>query len=223
MDLGILCITKLEPYSIPFITEMQSIARNMDSELVLATDGVLATVRAEQFFTYARVVQVQSQGYLESVHDDAVDQCRAPYILRLDDDERCSPAMVDWLYDRRYQSRDHWKFSRAAMWTPLTYLRSPALWPDHQTRLSVQAKMKGRGHIHAGSPHGGGWCAPVAIEHHKFLVKTFEQRRMIAEVYDRISSGCGTGHFFKEFHLPEEVYGSNLPLAPWNDGSVTYE
>jgi hypothetical protein len=223
MDFGILCITKTESYSLPFIAEMQRIAKTLDSELVLAADGNLAHCRAELNFPDARVLRVKSKGFLESVHDQAVDFCQAAFILRLDDDELCSPAMVDWLFERRYRTHDHWKFPRAAMWTPTTFVRSSALWPDHQTRLSIKSKMQGRGSIHAGSPHGGGWCAPVAIEHHKFLVKSVAERRAIAETYDRILPGSGTGSFFKEFHLPEEVYGSELPLAPWNDGSVTYE
>lgn len=223
MDLAILCITKMEAFAIPFVKKMSEIARSLDSELVIAADGSRAMRSVEDFLPYARSVEVKSQGYLESVHDEAVDHCRAEYILRLDDDERCSPAMIDWLHQRNYRTHDHWKFPRAAMWSPITYLRSPSLWPDHQTRLSVRSKMKGRGHIHAGSPHGGGWCAPVAIEHHKFLVKSVEERRKIAKTYDRIMQGSGTGDFFKAFHLPEEVYGLDLPLAPWNDGSVIYE
>ena len=222
MDLAILCITKVEQHALPFLAEMQSVSRLLDAEFVIAADGDYAFVRAENQFAWARVVQVESKGYLESVHDEAIDHCRARMVLRLDDDERCSPAMVRWLRSRDYRLHDHWKFARAAMWTRETFISSPQLWPDHQTRLSSKEKAKGRNSLHAASPHGGGFCAPVAIEHHKFIVKTMQQRQAIADNYDRIWAGAGSNGMLA-FQLPELAYGEHMPLAAWNDGTVIYE
>lgn len=217
-DLTIACITKVEAFAPPFLLAMQDAARNLDAEFLIGADGEDAVLRANAQLQQARVVRVNSRGFLESVHDDLIRHCTTSYVLRLDDDEKMSPAMLDWLMDRAYRTSDHWKFPRANMWTPTTFLRSSHLWPDHQTRLSVQTKALGRTHLHAGSPHGGGRPAPVAIEHYKFVVKTREERLQIAHRYDEIQGGCGTGGMLP-FNLPEDFY-TDLPIEGWGDGLV---
>jgi hypothetical protein len=218
-DLTIVCISKIEAYATLFLHEMQGLASQLDCSFVIGADGLSAERRAYAQFPYATsIVAVESKGYLESVHDMVIDRVQTPYVLRLDDDEKASPAMVDWLYDRAYRADDHWKFPRANLWTLTTFINSPHLWPDTQTRLSVKTKAGGRGVIHAGSPYGGGRPAPVAIEHHKFIVKTYEERLRIAERYDTISKGCGTGGMIP-FNLPEDFY-KELPLDAWKDGAV---
>jgi hypothetical protein len=222
MDLSILCISKIEPFSLQFIGSMRDLAYRLGAEMVIAADGDDAVIRAEETFgTKVQIFPVLSEGYLESVHDIAVSVCTGDCVLRLDDDEQCSSAMINWLTAEKYKAYDHWKFPRAAMWHGGMYLRSPQLWPDHQTRLSVKSKALGRTTLHAGSPHGGGFCAPVAIEHYKFVVKTFTQRMRIAENYDRIWAGSGTNGMLA-FSLPELAYGDNLPTAVWGDGTVDY-
>jgi hypothetical protein len=139
-------------------------------------------------------------------------------VLRLDDDERCSDAMIKWLVDQEYRACDHWKFPRANMWTDTHHLVSAQLWPDHQTRLSTRAKSGGRRHVHDGSPYGGGRPAPVAIEHFKFVVKSQEERQKIADRYDSVRQGFGSGGMLA-FSLPELVYDS-MPIKRWGDGSV---
>jgi hypothetical protein len=62
----------------------------------------------------------------------------------------------------------------------------------------------GRTSIHCGSPHGGGDVAPVVIEHHKFLVKSLDERLRLARHYDTVGGG-GTGWNFP-FNVPELAY-----------------
>jgi hypothetical protein len=219
-DLTILTVTKVEPFSPNFLLAMQDLARTLGCEFVIAADGQVAEFKANALCHYSRIVRVDSVGFLESVHDDAIKAIKTPYVLRLDDDEKASPAMIDWLSDRAYRAADHWKFARANLWTPTTYIRSGQLWPDHQTRLSIKAKAQGRNAIHAGSPFGGGRIAPVAIEHYKFIVKSYTDRLKIAQSYDKIMNGSGTGGM-KAFNLPEDVY-DKIPLEEWKDGSVDY-
>lgn len=219
-DLTIVCISKVEAFASPFLLAMQDLARRVDAEFVIGADGRTASYRAHAQFHYARILELNSKGWLESVHDECVEQCTTPYILRLDDDEKTSPAMTEWLMDRCYRAADHWKFPRANMWTAHTFINSPQLWPDHQTRLSVKSKATGRTSIHAGSPHGGGRVAPVAIEHYKFVVKTYIERAKIAHSYDKVQLGLGTGGM-KAFNLPEDVY-DEIPLEAWGDGSVNH-
>jgi hypothetical protein len=133
-------------------------------------------------------------------------------VLRLDDDETASPAMVKWLLDGMWQTADHWKFPRMNLWLDreqkvenVLALDTPQLFPDHQTRLSRVDLAGGRTHVHAGSPHGGGEEASACIYHWKFIVKTYAERLAIAQSYDKVAQGAGTGGM-KVFSLPEDVY-----------------
>ncbi len=219
MTLSLLLVTKAERYAQPFLAAADDLAYDLGAQLVLACDGEDAIARLGTFMATDAAVLVRSQGYLESVLDQAIEACTGDYILRIDDDERCSPAMVRWLRDERYLAADHWKFSRAHLWRDTGHLiLSNQLWPDLQTRLSMAAKAGGRRSIHAGSPFGGGELAPVILEHHKFLVKTKHEREAIARAYDRVATGAGTGGMLP-FSLPEAAY-DELTLAPIGDGTL---
>ena len=217
MTLSILCVTKGEQYSRPFLLWMNALATRLEeAEFVVAVDGdenAVASVQ-ELLRPLAGVLQVESKGYIESVLDQAVAACAGEYVLRLDDDERCSPAMEKWLEDQAYVAAPHWKFPRAHVSTDSSRhaIVNPPLWPDHQTRLSLKEKSGGRRTVHAGSPYGGGKEAPVLIEHWKFRVKDASERRRIAEVYDSVTPGYGTGGM-KAFNLPEEVF-TDFVLRP---------
>lgn len=206
--LSLLCITKAEPHSRPFLRHfaqtVESLGHN-DAELVIAADGERAMRSISAGFP-TRVVPVLSRGYLETVLDAGVDACEGHMILRLDDDERVSPALLRWLKEKKYLDAEHWKFPRVHFWRDReTILLTPQLYPDHQTRCSLKRLSGGRHAVHAGSPHGGGTEAPAAIEHHKFLVRSYEDRRRIAQSYDRWAQGYGTGPFLA-FSLPEDAY-----------------
>lgn len=217
-SLSVLCVTKVEPYSYPFLERLAFLADVCGAELVLMLDGPDAERRLQKrpSVLYRAWCEVTtSKGFIESVLDQAVAACSGDYILRLDDDEQVSPAMIEWLQRQMYFAADHWKFPRMHMWHG-GYIVNPPLWPDHQTRLSVKSKSGGRHTIHAGSPFGGGELAPVAIEHYKFLVKSYDERKAIAELYDRVHPGYGTGGMLP-FSLPEDAL--TIEVAPVHDGS----
>lgn len=206
--LSLLCVTRAERYARPFLADLAVVGARLGAEVVCAADGAEAVERLQRLGLPVRVVPVISKGYLESVLDEAVAACTGDYVLRVDDDERLGPGMVTWLAAGGYAAHDHWKFPRMHLWgDTMTWIVTPHLWPDWQTRLSVKAKSGGRPAVHQGSPFGGGEEAPddVYLEHHKFLVKPAEVRRRIAQGYDRFSPGFGTGDM-KPFSLPEEVY-----------------
>lgn len=197
-DLTILCVTAGEPYAHRFIDWMRRDADVLDAEFVLIEDGR----------------DVQSDGTIESVLDEAISRCPDGYILRLDDDERMTYDMVAWLAGGAYQAADHWAFPRANLWpTEHTYVANRPLWPDLQTRLSVKALAGGRRAVHAGSPYGTGRVAPCVIEHHKFLVRTREERERLVERYEAVQPGAGRDYVM--FSLPElyEDYLVCKPLA----------
>ena len=206
--LSILTVTKAEPFACRFLRRMSRLAEAADAEFVIAGDGAAARLQLRHwgFTEDAIVVSVESAGFLESVLEAAVRCCSGKYILRLDDDEAASEAMERWVCGHQFTEETHWKFPRMHLWggTSQVLLNGP-LWPDHQTRLSIRKKAGGRHTVHAGSPFGGGVLAPVAIEHHKFLVKTAAERLAIAQRYDRIHAGYGTGGFLP-FNLPEEAF-----------------
>jgi len=121
--------------------------------------------------------------------------------------------MLDWLLAGKYRNQLHWKFSRIHLWADdQTTIINPPLFPDHQTRLSVRQLAGGRGIIHCGSPHGGGELAPVAILHHKFLVKSIHERQHIRQQYNQIMPNAGES--FLPFSVPEDYYSGIYDLKP---------
>lgn len=182
-DLTILCVTQREPFAASFLAELADLADAIGASYV-EYDG-------------------RGTGCIEHVLDDAIAECPDGYILRVDDDEVVSYPMKSWLIDRSYVEADHWAFPRRNLWPDENaYITSPPLYPDLQTRLSVKAKSGGRWSPHDGSPFGTGTVAPVGLEHHKFLVRSYDERRAIVDRYDSIMPGAGSG--WRAFSLPEE-------------------
>lgn len=213
----VMMITKGEPHSKRFLGEALTLARIMGGKLLVGADdgGGENGISENDDIT---VVSVKSNGTLESVHDAVLALAPDGYVLRLDDDEKASPAMMQWLAAKHYETADHWKFPRGHFWGgEELMLYTPHLWPDHQTRLSLKSKAGGRNTIHCGSPFGGGELAPVAIEHHKFLVKDRAERQAIANRYDTVAQGAGSGMI--AFSVPEVAYaGEEIRLVEFGDG-----
>lgn len=221
--LSIVCVTRAEKFAIPFLQQMEQLAQNLDAEFVIAADGqnALHALANEDFSCLIMMVNVLGPS-LEEVLDKAVAACSGIYVLRLDDDERCSPAMVKWLEDLKYAGDDHWCFPRVHFWkNDTTALITEHLWPDLQTRLSVKSKSGGRIQLHAGSPYGPGQRAPVAIEHHKFLCRPYAERQAIAARYDAFHKGFGTGMMLP-YSLPEDAYKAPVRLVGYTDGRVPW-
>ena len=212
MLLSLLCITQGASSTRPLLADMAQLATLLDAEFTVVADGWMAQAELREY--PVNLVPVKSQGYVESVLDYGVQHCHGDYVLRLDDDERCSPAMVTWLRSRKYEAADHWKFPRMHLWGDAeSVLMAAPLFPDHQTRLSVVTKAGGRPSLHAQSPFGDGELAPVAIEHHKFLVKSRMERERTAAKWHQAD--------MKVFSLPEDVLHDAL-LVEKGDGRVPW-
>lgn len=209
-DLSILCITRAEECVLPLLYKLRvdTLDLGRSAEFVLIADGEQAhyTLSHNDFDSLSKgsnIPIVRSQGYIESVLDEALDFTSGKYILRMDDDESISPSMFKWLASGQYTQHDHWKFSRVHLYGDEShYITNPPLYPDHQTRLSIRSKSGGRHTVHCGSPYGGGELAPVPIYHHKFLVKSMETRQEIVDRYERLQAGAGVN--FISFSLPEQ-------------------
>jgi hypothetical protein len=249
-DLTILCVTRGDPKAMPFLWEMSGLATKLAStpewprplRFVIGLDHADHSVRRRVEHEFCdghqlcepKFLHFSGNGFIEYILDQAIVHCDTKYILRLDDDERCSPAMVKWLMERKYREADHWSFPRANLWwlesevdilspgdedilPTLCYIATPPLWPDIQTRLSIWQKSGGRTNIHQASPFGAGRIAPVAIEHHKFLLYSEKDRRASLARYEELQPGAGSGHF-ECFSVPEVL--GKLDLRPLGDGTV---
>jgi len=186
--ISILCVTKNEPHAEPFLTAMENDAKVIGAEFVRVVDGV----------------DVHSNGCIESVLDQAVSMCHGDYVLRLDDDESLSGGLRRWLQVPSSLASGIYTFPRRNLWGNDThYITNDLLCPDLQTRLTTKDKAGGRGMIHGGSPFGIGTIISLPILHHKYLVRSYEERKAIAETYESISPGAGFG-FYKIYSLPED-------------------
>jgi hypothetical protein len=205
--LTILCVTRGEACVLPLLRQMGDLALELGAEWVLGLDGeaALAVAIEEDFGRIAKLVAVQSDGYLESVHDTVLAAAGGDYVFRLDDDESCSEELRHWLTRKAYTTHRQWSFPRQHLWaTPGQFLVHPILWPDYQTRLSQRAYAGGRTTIHCPSPFGKGVKATATILHHKFLIRPVEERALIAGNYEMVKPGAGTGKF-QVFATPEWI------------------
>lgn len=220
-DLSILCVTRAEECVLPLLRQLPQISRLIGAELILAADGREAFESLAQdelghgrydpqtgLMIWPGLFKIESSGYIESVLDWCINLTTGRYVLRIDDDESLSPPMINWLRNGDYKKSEHWKFSRAHLigTSPQSdprVITSPPLWPDHQTRLSTREKSFGRSSIHCGSPHGGGDLCPYPIIHHKFVIKSREEREAIIQRYEGVQPGAGSG--FRHFSVPELI------------------
>lgn len=154
------------------------------------------------------VVRVTASTVIEDVLADAHAACGTEWVLRLDDDETLSAPAVSWLWSWLRSDQTGVSvigFPRANLWGGEgTMLAEEYMWPDPQMRLTRRG-AETRSAIHQGlSPDR---FSPAVILHHKFLVKSREDREAIARRYEATSAGCGLGEHYVRFSLPEVAFG----------------
>ena len=183
--ISVLCVTKREPFTAPFLKLFSQLAKEIGGEYVEIVDG-------------------REAGVLEDILDNAIAECHGDYILRLDDDETASDGLAQWLKSKEYERGDLYAFPRQHLWRdPNHFIVTPPLWPDYQTRLSTKEKAGGRKEVHAGSPFGTGRIVDHPIIHWKFLVRTKQEREEIANRYESRRKGAGHSPIYQPFNLPE--------------------
>ena len=214
MKITVLCVTRGAPRTDRFLSDLERLAQELRGQFVIALDGD-ALPRVYD----AKVLHVVSKGYFGSVLDEAVAACDGEYILRIDDDERVSPAMFTWLMGESWHKADNWSFPRQCFWqNEQQYLTTPPWYPDHQTRLSVKAKSGHRPLPHDPSLYGFGDWAPVAIEHHELLVKTFEERWKFFQHLSR-ARGREMSDLEAQRWQPE-TWPDRITVAPYEEGAA---
>jgi hypothetical protein len=218
--LSVLCVTNGDGQHVPlFVQRLAEIARHIRAEFILGLDGETAQQAGwVNLPDITRTIPLRAggTGVLEDVLDQAIDGCDSDWILRLDDDEMPSAALVRWLDRGDYMrgSETVYSFERAYLWgNEEHYITNDPLWPDWQTRLTVRERAGGRRTVHAGSPWGAGTMVRgLPIMHYKFLVRNMEQRMVIARHYERSQPGAGLGALFSKYNLPE-VFLGNIDTA----------
>jgi len=220
VELSIICVTKGEKRIYPYLEKMHRHASILGAEFIIALDMTFANLND---FTYLQklspvIMLVHSKGYIESVLDTALKGTKGQWTLRLDDDEEMSYAMVRWLLARQFLTSDAWQFPSAALWpNPRYFITTPPLWPDAHLRLVTWDDTEWKDEVHAGASISSK-MAPVSILHHKYLLKSYHERKVIARNYDKIKLGAGTG-VHKPFTLPEECL-DEITVAPIGNGYV---
>ena len=221
MNLSIVCVTNDDGRQAgSFIKRMIRLARTLDAEFVLGLDGKAAQESDMRKFA-DKVVDLPAHDVplLEKVLDIAIEACTGKYVLRLDDDEVVSSALEDWLKTGAYQNGGLFAFPRVYMWGDDQHvLANEGMWPDLQTRLGLKSLMFGVNSIHAGNPNGTGLVVPYALEHHKLLVKSYAERKQIADRYEAVKPGAGYSFTYGRYNTPEDIYGE-LIVKPYTDGN----
>lgn len=221
MNLSVVCVTNDDGRQAgAFIERMSQLAKRLGAEFVLGLDGKPAQESNMRAFADKAIdLPAHDVPLQEIVLDIAVQACAGDYILRLDDDEAVSPALEKWLSEDKYKSGSLFAFPRVYMFGDAQHvLANEGMWPDLQTRLGSKRLMLGVNSIHAGNPNGTGLVIPYALEHHKLLVKSYAERRQIADRYEAIRQGAGYSHTYARYNTPEDIY-EELMVKSYTDGN----
>jgi hypothetical protein len=209
MNLSVLCVTNNKYGDAgKFILALHTFCTQTGAELVLGLDREKAQRAAWRNLANI-ALNLEADKLQEDVLDQAVAACTRDWIFRIDDDETISPALAEWLGHRYYQALgyDLYAFPRVHFWPDEHHIISnDGVYPDLQTRLGRKNKMYGVNHVHAGNPNGTGAVVPYALEHHKLICRTLEQRKEIAAHYESIRPGAGTRLEYARSNWPEQFF-----------------
>lgn len=219
-SLSIICMTRGTIHNADFLFDLTEAAVALGAEMLVGVDGVREY--PVPISLRMKVLPIQTDGFVESGLNQLARHAQGRFVLRLDDDESISPAMLQWLKEKRYEGAPAWVFATAALWgDDKHFITSPPFWPDTHVRLTAW-------HLASdwpNEPHGKpSWVrtarpAPVAIRHHKFLVRTYEERKAIADGYEAKLKGGGHGKRLV-YNLPEAVL-KQLTVSSVGDGPLS--
>lgn len=207
-------MTRGEGHARRFLESMGGYASKIGCSFVIAFDRCEHKDYGQQ-----RSVDVDCsrRGIVEDALVMAHEECGTDWIFRLDDDESIDDRAVSWLGRFMKYPEDgkrSFGMSRLNLFgSENRYIVEEGLYPDYQTRL-LRSDINAPSEIHESPP--ADYTVDWPILHHKFLVKTYEQRRKTAEKYDSTRKGAGFGDWFLRFSLPEDAFsgGPNTKEFP---------
>jgi len=207
MSISVLVVTRGEPHTPRFLTHASRIAQFLHAEFVIGCD------RCEVRLGGAKVVPLDASAcpMIETVLEQAVAACEGDWILRLDDDETVSWAMLGYLLSCDYTKREAIAFPRANLWGHEgDHLTDAEFWPDVQMRFSKR-QYAIRRTIHEGAQKIDA-VAPAMLLHHAFLIRGREGRREVARRYCEIQGVPPHDRYW-----PPD-YMTSLNTSPVGDG-----
>lgn len=220
MSLSVLVFTEGHPFAARFLDEFGELARELSAEYVIAGDHEQGYEMARRYADLP--IRVDTQGLQEHMVAEVAAQCFGDWVLKLDDDETVSPALREFMlfYDWWQAGPQAYSFPYAWLWGDENhFITSPPFWVDPHGRLMRKAMMQDwPTGVHQNNPHTG-VLVPVALCHHKFLVKSMAERREVARRYDGFVRGAGTGEYYGKFTLPE-IYCDGLTVREVGAGWV---
>jgi len=221
-DMTILCVSTLEDRAFPFFKKMREHADYLGAEFFLVGDcpteeAYEKLLEISSMNIAHRLMMVKSKGYIESVLTSVYEDVKTTWAMRLDDDEEMSSGLVQWIKDRKHMQSKKWQVPTMNLYSPQEYFVEKPLFPDIHLRLSTWKTHPKVSRVHDGFALAP--LCPYSILHHKFVIKPYEERIKIAERYDLISEGAGTGTHLP-FNLPEDYFTDGTYVADILDGRV---
>jgi hypothetical protein len=197
---------------------MRKDADDINAYFLVLADGHDAAFALQEWDVAHMIGITKSKGYIESFLPVGYDMCHTTYVLRLDDDESLSDGLKDWLHKREYWASPKWRIATMALYpNKRSFIRNKPLWPDPHLRLTTWRYHPKTTEVHGALEFGP--MAPHALLHWKYINKTKSERLKLAEHYDSISEGAGTGEHMP-FTLPEDYYPEGVLVSPVEDGSI---
>jgi hypothetical protein len=215
--------------SAPWIVPLLSLYRDagLEPKVILddrSTDGT-GDALARAGFAYRTATSTADRA--EPMVAEMLRDHPAGWLLRMDDDEVPSRAMLDWLrgpppadhrvtgFARRFYRRDAAGALHRGRWTPLRPLHRGTR-HDWQYRLFRAERVTFTGAIHTPGfvvPEDRVQAPPNAfIAHFVWLLRTIGQRRAKIASYNRQQPSMGD--FFRDMYVPEDAAPRHLAYWP---------
>lgn len=214
-------VTKGEKFADRLIGKLHQLTYNYGWQLVICGDGDKGFQLAKKYAdNYDRI----DAGYFEKGWNTVLSLVKHQWVLQIDDDEEISPAMEKWLCKGEWQHLGKDGFAFPCAWTfgdKQHYLMNDPVGHDSHIRL-LKKQYSGREELPHSVPQR---CrvamTPYMILHHKFLVRSLEDRVATARKYEAMGEGLGFGKRLA-YNVPEIVF-REYEIGEVGEGKVEYE
>jgi len=221
--LSVLCLTNAPPARLSVVLEQ---FRSVADEIVLGADLRVGGSQQREYAALADLVVPIDFTYAEQHLASLAARSTGEWLLRMDDDEMLSPALLEripWLIGQpieQYWVPRRWLYESIAGW-----LSEPPWWPDYHNRLVRRnPRLHFSGVLHTGpEPAYPARYLDWPIYHFECLLKDRAERERKALDAERLRPGLeapGGGPLNEVYYVPE-VHARHDPSAvPADDLAV---